>query len=115
MKRFALLTLITTVIIIFSYCNTAKKAAATTPKLTYANNIQTLVTSKCSPCHIPDKGGNKKPLNTYEAVRSTIDDMVHRIELNPGEKGFMPFKRPKLNDSAIMVFKQWKADGMREN
>lgn len=115
MKTFSLLALTAAVIIIFSYCNTAKKAAATPPKLTYANNIQSLVTSKCSPCHIPDKGGKKKPLNNYEAVRSTIDDMVHRIELNPDEKGFMPFKRSKLSDSTINVFKQWKADGLREN
>ncbi|HMJ46423.1 MAG TPA: hypothetical protein VK498_03795 [Ferruginibacter sp.] len=115
MKRISLLAMVAVVAIIFSYCNTAKKAAIVPPKITYTTNIQTLVTAHCSPCHIPDKGGNKKPLNTYASASSTIDDMIHRIELNPGERGFMPFKHPKLSDSTINVFKQWKADGLLEN
>jgi hypothetical protein len=53
-------------------------------------------------------------LNTYTAVSSSIDDIVTRIQLHPGEKGFMPFKRARLSDSTINVFKQWKADGLLE-
>jgi hypothetical protein len=35
--------------------------------------------------------------------------------LNPGERGFMPFKKTaKLSDSTIAVFKQWKEDGLGE-
>ena len=42
--------------------------------------------------------------------------MIRRIELNPTDKGFMPFRKTeKLSDSTIAVFKQWKADGMLEN
>lgn len=109
------MTLLVIIILVLSYCNTARKATVTTPVINYTNNIQSLVLSKCSPCHIPDKGGNKKALITYEALRSSIDDILHRVELNPGEKGFMPFKRPKLSDSTIMVFRQWKTDGLKEN
>ena len=36
------------------------------------------------------------------------------IQLNPGEKGFMPFKHPKLSDSTINVFVKWKEDGLLE-
>ena len=114
MKRIPLVSIVSAVII-FSYCNTAKKAAVTPPKLTYTNNIQSLVTTNCSPCHIPDKGGKVKPLNTYAAASSSIDDILRRIQLNPGEKGFMPFKHPKLSDSTINVFKQWKSDGLPES
>jgi mono/diheme cytochrome c family protein len=114
MKRTLLPGLIVMLVIVFSYCHTPRKATAPA-KITYTNNIQSLVTTHCSPCHIPDKGGNKKPLNTYASASSTIDDMIHRIELNPGDRGFMPFKHPKLGDSTINVFKQWKADGLLEN
>ena len=38
--------------------------------------------------------------------------MINRIELHPGEKGFMPFKGIRLSDSSINLLKQWKADGL---
>jgi hypothetical protein len=66
----------------------------------------------CSPCHIPSKGGNKKALDNYEAAKAEIDDIIRRIELNPGDRGFMPSRRSKLNDSTITAFKQWKAAGL---
>ena len=69
----------------------------------------------CAPCHIPAQGGNKKALDTYAGVKDNIDDIIRRIELNPGDMGFMPFKHPKLPDSTIAMIKQWKTDGMPEN
>ena len=48
-------------------------------------------------------------------MKTDIDEIVRRIQLNPGDKGYMPFKRPKLSDSTIMVFKQFKQDGVLEN
>ena len=111
MKRFTLLALIIVSVTVFSYCSSSKKTAKV-PLLTYETNIQQLVTEKCSPCHIPSKGGNKLPLDSYDAVKNNIDSVIGRITRMPGEKGFMPFKRPKLSDSTILVFKQWKADGL---
>jgi hypothetical protein len=112
MKRFSLAGLIIGFITVFSYCSSSKKAAVKVPLLTYEANIQQLVTDKCSPCHIPAKGGNKLALDNYDAVKTNIDPILDRIHRMPGEKGFMPFKRPKLSDSAIAVFAQWKTDGM---
>jgi hypothetical protein len=40
--------------------------------------------------------------------------MLTRINLNPGDRGFMPFKHPKLSDNTINVFAQWKKDGLLE-
>lgn len=101
------------VIILFTYCSSSKKAANTAP-LTYETSLTSIISEKCTPCHIPEKGGRVKPYNTYEAVRADIDEIIRRISLNPGEKGFMPFKHDKLSDSLIAVFKQWKDDGLRE-
>ena len=99
---------------IFSNCGSAKKVASDTPKSTYESSIQPLIATNCTPCHIPSKGGNKKAYDNFANVKTDIDEMIRRIELNPGEKGFMPFKHAKLSDSVIAVFKQFRADGVRE-
>lgn len=100
-------------ILIFSYCTSSRKASnAVELAITYENNIQQLVTANCSPCHIPASGGNKLALDTYDGVSKNIENMISRIEKNPTDRGFMPFKRAKLSDSTINVFKQWKENGL---
>ena len=113
MKKTIILSAMAMAILIFSNCSSSKNIAAV-PKLTYESSIQTVVMANCSPCHIPAKGGNKKPYDNFTNVAKDIDEMIRRIELNPGEKGYMPFKRPKLSDSTIAVFKQWRTDGLLE-
>jgi len=103
-----------------TYCGPGKKTTKTeTPpeaaKSTYAANVSTVIMNNCSPCHIPAKGGNKRAYDNFANVKTDIDEIIRRIELNPTDRGFMPFRKPtKLSDSTINVFKQWKADGMLE-
>lgn len=98
-----------------TYCSSSKKIAAI-PKTTYSATLSPVIAEKCSPCHIPSKGGNKKPYDNYANVKSDIDEIIRRIELNPTDKGFMPFKRPqKLAADTIAVFKSFKEHGMLEN
>ena len=111
MKKLTLIFVITAAIAL-PFCKTSKKASGS--KVTYDASIQPLVMNNCSPCHFPPKG-NKKPLDTYAATSKNIDDIISRIQKNPADKGFMPFKHPKLADSTINVFVKWKADGMLEN
>jgi len=85
-------------------------AASKKPLVNYTTDVQHLVVEKCSPCHIAGKG-NKLSLDNYDALKTNIDEVLVRIEKNPGEHGFMPMKRAKLSDSTITVFKTWKADG----
>lgn len=108
---FVLLLLFT---FMFSKCSSSRKAIVAKPKVNYQTDIQTLVLSYCSPCHIPAKGGKKSALDNYAALNKNIDDIIKRIQLNPSEKGYMPNKNPKLSDSTINVFKQWKTDGLLE-
>ena len=106
-----------------TYCSSSKKAAraaakaaAAAPKATYTSALVPIIAEKCSPCHIPSKAGNKKPYDNYANVKADIDEIIRRIELNPGEKGFMPFKKAqKLAADTIAVFKKFKADGALEN
>ena len=116
MKKFFILLGIAAGMVFLSNCSSTKKtAAAQVPKYTYATEVTSVINTNCTPCHIPAKGGNKKAYDNYANVKTDIDEIIRRIELNPGEKGFMPFKHPKLPDSTIMVFKKWKTDGMLQN
>jgi uncharacterized membrane protein len=113
MKKIVLFSLIAAGTV-FQFCTSTKKAQAAAPaKVTYAANVQPIIQNNCSPCHIPPQG-NKQALNTYDAAKTNVDESIKRISLNPTDKGFMPFKHPKLADSTINVFVQWKADGLLE-
>ena len=93
MKKLYVSSLIVMMAVFFSYCHTAKKAAApAVAVVTYEKGIQPIIMSSCAPCHIPAKGGNKEAYDKYENVKKDIEGILHRVQLNPGEKGFMPFK-----------------------
>ncbi|TWI83597.1 hypothetical protein IQ13_1709 [Lacibacter cauensis] len=81
-----------------------KESAAVTM---YQSSVKPLIALRCSPCHFPADGGKKRPLDNYDSVKVMAADMVRRVELNPGERGFMPFKKSKLTSEEIAVFKKW--------
>ena len=114
MKKLCIL-LVLALPFVFQFCNSSKKSARAmaVPKVTYIANVQPTILANCSPCHFPPKGF-KKPLNSYDSARLNIDEMIARIQKQPNEKGFMPFKHQKLADSTIMVFINWKKDGLLE-
>jgi mono/diheme cytochrome c family protein len=107
----------------FTYCSSSKKStgtAATTPAapakqlVNYQANVMSIIQTNCAPCHFPDKGGNKKALDSYASVKANVDEIIRRIELQPTDRGFMPNRKPKLADADINTIKQWKADGLTE-
>jgi hypothetical protein len=99
-----------------TYCTSSKKARAAVPKATYATTLAPVVAEKCTPCHFPSKGGNKKPYDNYANVKADIDEIIRRIELNPADRGFMPFRRAtKLAADTIAIFRKFKEDGALEN
>ena len=114
MKKICIL-LVLALPLVFQFCSSTKKSksAIVIPKTTYMANVQPTIVANCYPCHIPPKGF-KKAFNTYDSVRLNIDEMIARIERQPIEKGFMPFKHQKLSDSTIMIFVNWKKDGLLE-
>ncbi len=114
MKRFCLI-LVVFFAFILQFCNNVYKAGLGKGKrkTTWIANVQPIIVNSCSPCHTPPKG-NKKAFNTYTAVKTNIDSILTRIQKKPGEKGFMPARHPKLSDSTVNIFKQWKNDGLLE-
>jgi len=116
MKKFFIAGIFASAVLIFANCGPSKKLAETPPPpMTFETNVSMLLAEKCSPCHMPAKGGNKRPYDNFANVKSDIDEILRRIQLNPGERGFMPMRSAtKLSDSTINVIKQWKADGLLE-
>ena len=100
---------------LLQFCSSSKKSAASNPpamaKFNFEDHVKPLVASNCAPCHTT---GNKSHLLEYAVAKQEADDVIRRISLAPEDKGFMPFKHPKLSDSAIAVFAKWKADGLLE-
>jgi len=111
------------VVLLFAACSKktspGKTAAAEPPKpktTTYAVDVLPLIQMKCSPCHLPSKGGNKANFENYASAQKLGAAMVTRIEMEPGQRGFMPFKgQAKLSAEEIAVFKKWVSDGSLEN
>ena len=116
MKKVYVLLAFSVSVLVLANCNPSKSATATaTVKTTYEAHLAPVIMSNCAPCHIPSKGGNKKAYDNFANVKTDIDEMIRRIELNPDEKGFMPFrKKEKLPDSTIALFKKFRDDGALE-
>lgn len=105
-------------IVFFSYCTSSKKtttAAMNTEtaksNITYHGMVQEIITARCAPCHIPARGGKKLALDNYDAITKNIDEIIHRVSLPMGEKGYMPKKNVPLGADSIAILKNWAAGG----
>jgi hypothetical protein len=101
-------------IIFFAACSQKNNPAKVIPKTTYETGILPLMQAKCTPCHFPSKHGNKANFENYANAAKYSTAMINRIQLNPTDKGFMPFKNAKLTEEEISVFKKWISDGLPE-
>ena len=81
--------------------------------VSYARQIQPIMVQKCTPCHFPEQG-RKKMLDTYEATRDNVQDILHRVQLPADHIEYMPFKGKKeaLTAGEIDLLKQWVAQRM---
>jgi hypothetical protein len=101
---------------LFTACskkNTAGNNTQASPT-NYVTDIVPLIQAKCSPCHIPSKGGRKTNFEQYEGVKKYSADILARVQLNTTDRGFMPFKNEKLSAAEIVVIKKWIDQGLLE-
>ena len=114
MRKVSVLLLVVIAVSVFTYCSSSKKNAKAVAKVTYEANVAPILVANCAPCHFPDKGGRKKPLDSYKSVTAQLDDVLRRIQLNQGERGMMPDRKARMADSTIAKIKQWQTDGLLE-
>ena len=114
MRKVSIAIILFVSVSLFQFCSSTKKAAtAPAAAITYDGNVKPIIQASCAPCHIAGQG-NKKSLDNYADASANADAMISRIQKNPEEPGFMPMRHPKLADSTIAVFVDWKTAGLKE-
>ena len=103
------------VIVVFAACTKKASPGKTVKPTTYNVDIVPLLQAKCTPCHLPSKGGKKADFENYAGAKKYGADMLRRVMLNPGDRGFMPFKHDKLPPEEIAIIKTWVDQGILEN
>jgi len=114
MKKALILTTCICALVILQNCGSSKKVnKAKGPTVSFEKDIMPIMQSRCTPCHFPPDG-RKKPLNTYDAVKANITDIIARVKLPQSDNGFMPWKnkKPALSDSMINVLVEWQKQNM---
>ncbi len=111
MRKVSIALVLFTTAFVFQFCSSSKKAAASA--ITFQDKVLPVIQATCAPCHIAGKG-NKKSLDNYADASSSADDIIARIQKNPGDHGFMPMRNPKLSEADISVFVDWKKSGLKE-
>ena len=101
------------IIAAFAAC-TKKASPAKIIPTTYTVDILPLIQAKCTPCHLPSKGGFKANFENYESAKKYGAEMLDRVMIAPGQRGFMPMKHDKLADTEIALIKKWIDQGLLE-
>ena len=101
------------IITVFAAC-TKKASPAKIIPTTYTFDILPLIQAKCTPCHLPSKGGFKANFENYESAKKYGAEMLDRVMIPPGQRGFMPMKHDKLADTEIALIKKWIDQGLLE-
>ena len=114
MRKISMVLLLFVTVLIFQFCSSSKKTVSAKPTvISYETTIKPVIEANCAPCHIGGKG-DKISLDNYAEASTVADNIISRIQKNPGERGFMPAMHPKLSDSTINLFVQWKNSGLLE-
>lgn len=113
MKKTVLVILSICSLAVLQNCGSSKKATKTAMVVSFDKDVLPILQSRCTPCHFPPDG-RKKPLNTYDAVKTNISDMVARVKLPQSNDKFMPWKgkKPALSDSMVTVLEEWQKQNM---
>ena len=110
-KVFLILTLMA--VTFFIACSKKAHPAKVRPT-TYTMDIAPLLQAKCTPCHLPSRGGRKANFETYESAKGYAAEMLDRVMIAPGQRGFMPQKNEKLPETEIALIKKWIDQGLLE-
>lgn len=119
MKKFSItIFILSTIIVACSRKLNPEQTNITKPRKEITTNYKTmvsdLISTKCTPCHLPTKGGFKTSLDNYDAVKKYISDIIVRVQLPSSEKNYMPFKKPPLTKEEINLLIKWNEEGMPE-
>lgn len=95
---------------------TTKADEYTGPKVSYLTDVAPLMARSCAPCHYPAQEGKKAPLDNYASVKDELVEVLERVQMQPGDLKYMPFKQKKqaLSAEEIELLKNWARGGFLE-
>jgi uncharacterized membrane protein len=78
--------------------------------------VKKIMETNCTGCHSGKVDPIAQPaLISYADVKASVgNNLIDRISLEKGAKGFMPQGRNKLPQASIDLIKKWKAEGYKE-
>ena len=88
-----------------------------TENITYTEHIKPIIDANCVACHSnPAVGGASVPMTNYSQVKNVFEntDALDRMNLQPGESGFMPKYGSRLPQFSIDLVEQWMNEGYLE-
>jgi hypothetical protein len=100
-------------VIVFACTPKAAPVQSNVPKTSFATDVNPIIQNNCSPCHIPSKGGRMANFDSYDSSKKYITSMIVRVQLDPSDVKFMPFKlkKPALTAAQIQTLKNWQLNG----
>ena len=115
LKKTILFSCILTVSLTLQLCQSSTGVSTQVPikVISYEIDIKPMMLKNCTPCHFPELG-KKKMLDTYEATKNNIDEILKRVQLPKDSAEFMPFKskREPWTIEEINRMKDWVKTGM---
>ncbi len=99
-------------VLLISQCALFQGKSETNASVSYARDLAPLMEKNCSPCHFPERG-RADMLDNYDRVRRHIRGILTRVQLDPSNEDYMPFKqkKPAWTAQEIALFQQWQAEG----
>lgn len=117
MNKFRIIALMLPLAAVLSNCSSAKKNKdyVDVKKITYTNDVKPIITTSCTPCHMPPQG-RKEPFENYEQVKTHIGAILERVTLPQDNRKFMPpvNKKPSLTEDQVAVLVNWQKQNMPE-
>lgn len=101
-------------LVVFQNCSSGKKASKSkVAVVSFEKDVLPIMQASCTPCHFPPDG-KKAALNTYDAVKMHISDVIARVKVPVTDPKYMPFKskKPALTTEQIGLLEEWQKQNM---
>ena len=85
-----------------------------TEKITYTKHVKAIMEAKCTSCHSTGGSASSRPLNTYQQVSGSINQIIDRIQRPAGDPLRMP-QGGTMSATDIATIVKWKEDGLLQN
>ncbi len=104
-----LIVLISTLIYVSCDSNTVQDISAVVTNPTYVDNIEPVISTKCTICHF--SGGESPSLENYAEVKDAIENGTVLCRINGTECGEIMPTSGKMPQATITMIELWASQG----